>query len=104
LWSRAFSVIYTQSSGAFLPPYDRVERPRLDRPEHLRRQPEQPHVRRPVPRRPAALEFRLLGLCQHVEPEAPGWSAIGSIVAAGMAYIDLFPLVLDDQGQLSSIL
>ena len=68
-----------------LPPDHRVEHPRLDRLQHLPRQPEQPHVRCAIARRPVAEHLRLLGLRKHVEPEA---HVIGVGVAAGRVAVD----------------
>jgi hypothetical protein len=48
----------------------RMEHPRLDRRQHLCREPEQPHVRRAVARGPVPAQLRHASLRQHVEPEA----------------------------------
>ena len=47
-----------------------MEHARLDRAQHLRRQPEQPHVRRAIARGPVPVELRHASLREHVEPEA----------------------------------
>src|SRR5712692_10137806 len=46
-----------------------MEYPRLDRPQHLRRQPKQAHIRRAVTRGPVSVQLRLLGLREHVEAQ-----------------------------------
>jgi hypothetical protein len=46
-----------------------VEHAALDRRQHLGGQPEQPHARRAIPRRPVPVQLRHAGLRQHVEPQ-----------------------------------